>query len=205
MILPRREPGSILSNGITKPSSSGWACSLTWHHRHFPETPICVNLGWPLEKIVLGQDLTGLVKMLAAKGITVRTPTGPMVTHLYTRRVATAARFYHAPKLSTEPADGAAPLGEIAGALFKDLTTGTTWHFDYLDNMDRSRALFQRARSLPRHDYPRVDAAIVFSTAARRLENWEWHEGFKGGYPDGMAPWLEGLPTSWTMTLSTNV
>ena len=189
-------------------SPRAWLDFVEWYHeafierlgvlfdvarRHFPETPICVNLGWPLEKIVLGQDLTGLVKMLAAKGITVRTPTGPMVTHLYSRRVATAARFYHPPKLSTEPADGAAPLKEIAGALFKDLTTGTTWHFDYLDNMDRARALFQHARALPRHAYPRIDAAVVFSTAAHRLENWEWHEGFRGGYPEGMAPWLEGL------------
>jgi len=189
-------------------SARRWLDFVEWYHeafierlevlfdvarRYFPETPICVNLGWPMEKIVLGQDLSGLVKMLASKGMTVRTPTGPMVTHLYTRRVATAARFYRAPRLSTEPADGAAPLSEIAGALFKDLTTGTTWHFDYLDNMERARASFQHARSLPRHDYPRIDAAIAFSTTAHRLENWKWHEGFQGGYPEGMAPWLEGL------------
>ncbi len=162
--------------------------------KHFPETPICVNLGWPFEKIVLGQDLSGLVKMLASKGMIVRSPTGPMVTHLYTRRVATAARFYHAPRLSTEPVDGSAPIGEIAGALFKDLTTGVRWHFDYPENMERAPTPFQHARSLPRHDYPRIDAAIFFSTTAHRLENWNnWREGFQGGYPEGMAPWLEGL------------
>ncbi len=162
--------------------------------KHFPETPICTNLGWPFEKIVLGQDLSGLVKMLASRKMIVRTPTGPMVTHLYTRRVSTAARFYHPAGLSTEPVDGSAPLNEIAGALFKDLTTGATWHFDYPQNMERGRESFRQARSLPRHDYPRIDAAIFFSTTAHRLENWDnWREGFGGGYPEGMAPWLEGL------------
>ena len=161
--------------------------------KHFPETPICVNMGWPVEKLVLGQDLSGLVKMLASRGIIVRTPTGPMVTHLYTRRVATAARFYRAPKLSTEPADGSAPLGEIAGALFKDLTTGVRWHFDYAPNMERASASFQQSRTLPQHDYPRIDSAIFFPTTAHRLDDWEWHEGFQGGYPEGMAPWLESL------------
>jgi beta-galactosidase GanA len=162
--------------------------------KNFPATPICVNLGWPFEKVVLGQDLSGLVKMLASKGMIVRSPTGPMVTHLYTRRVATAARFYHPAGFSTEPVDGSAPLPEIAGALFKDLTTGATWHFDYAENFERARELFQHARSLPRHDYPRIDAAIFFSTTAHRLENWDnWREGFGGGYPEGIAPWLEGL------------
>jgi hypothetical protein len=149
--------------------------------KHFPEAPICVNLGWPFEKIVLGQDLSGLVKMLASKGMIVRTPTGPVVTDVYTRRVTTAARFYRVPRLSTEPADGSAPVGGIAGALFKDLTAGVPWHFDYADNMERAREAFQYVNSLPRHAYPRVDAAIFFSTTAHRLENWEWHEGFQGG------------------------
>jgi hypothetical protein len=162
--------------------------------RHFPDTPICVNLGWPFEKVALGQDLTGLVRMLASKRIIVRSPTGPMVTHLYTRRVSSAARFYRPPGISTEPVDGSAPVAEIAGALFKDLTTGATWHFDYLENVDRARETFEHARTVPRHAYPRIDSAIFFSTAAHRLENWNnWREGFQGGYPEGMAPWLEGL------------
>jgi hypothetical protein len=190
-------------------SSRRWLDFVEWYHealierlgvlfdvarKHFPMTPICVNLGWPFEKIILGQDLSGLVKMLASKRMIVRTPTGPMVTHLYTRRVATAARFYHPPGLSTEPVDGSAPLPEVAGALFKDLTTGATWHFDYPENMERAREVFQQARALPRHHYPRIDAAVFFSTAAHRLDNWDnWREGFQGGYPEGMAPWLEGL------------
>jgi hypothetical protein len=186
-----------------------WLDFVAWYHealierlgvlfdvarKHFPETPICVNLGWPFEKIALGQDLSGLVKMLASKKMTIRTPTGPMVTHLYTRRVATAARFYCSPRLSSEPVDGNAPAVEIAGALFKDLTTGVSWHFDYADNMERAPATFRHARSLPRHSYPRVDAAVFFSTAAHRLDNWDnWREGFEGGYPEGMPPWLERL------------
>ncbi len=190
-------------------SARRWLDFVEWYHaalierlgvlfdiarKQFPEIPICVNLGWPFEKIALGQDLSGLVKMLASKGMIVRSPTGPFVMHLYTRRVATAARFYHPLRLSTEPADGCAPLEEIAGALFKDLTTGATWHFDYPENIERARESFQHARSLPRHDYPRIDAAIFFSTTAHRLENWDnWRAGFHGGYPEGMAPWLEGL------------
>jgi hypothetical protein len=89
---------------------------------------------------------------------------------------------------------GSPPLEEIAGALFKDLTTGARWHFDYPENMERARESFRHVRSLPRHDYPRIDAAIFFSTSAHRLENWDnWREGFQGGHPEGMAPWLEGL------------
>jgi Glycosyl hydrolase family 14 len=190
-------------------SARRWLDFVEWYHealierlgvlfgiarKHFPDTPICVNLGWPFEKIVLGQDLSGLVKMLASKAIICRSPTGPIVTHLYTRRVATAVHFYHCPKLSTEPVNGNAPVAEISGALFKDATTGATWHFDYLENMERAREAFQHAHSLPRHDYPRIDAAIFFSTTAHRLENWKnWREGFQGGYPEGMPQWLEGL------------
>ena len=193
----------------TPGSPRRWLDFVAWYHealterlgvlfdvarKHFPDTPICVNLGWPFEKVALGQDLSGLVKMLASKGMIVRTPTGPFVTHLYTRRVATAARFYHVPKLSSEPVDGNAPVGEIAGALFKDLTTGVTWHFDYAENMERARTTFQRVQALPRHGYPRIDAAVFFSTTAHRLENWDnWREGFQGGYPEGMPAWLEGL------------
>ena len=110
------------------------------------------------------------------------------------------------PGLSTEPVDGYAPIGEIAGALFKDLTTGATWHFDYLENMERAREPFQHVRTLPRHEYPRIDAAIFFSTTAHRLENWDnWHEGFQGGYPEGMARLAGGTcATSWTTTSWTN-
>jgi hypothetical protein len=204
-----RFPGFEFDYPRDPTSARRWLDFVEWYHealierlgvlfdaarKHFPETPICVNLGWPFEKIVLGQDLSGLVKMLASKRMIVRSPTGPVVTHLYTRRVATAARFYHPPRLSTEPVDGSAPPAEIAGALFKDLTTGATWHFDYPENMERGRELFRHARSLPRHDYPRIDAAIFFSRTAHRLDDWDnWRTGFQGGYPEGMAPWLEGL------------
>ena len=169
--------------------------------KHFPETPICVNLGWPFEKIVLGQDLSGLVKMLASKGMIVRTPTGPMVTHLYTRRVATAARFYH-------------PRGSLRNRWMVPRRSGKSrepcsrisrpaprWHFDYLENMERARASFQHARSLPRHDYPRIDAAIFFSTAAHRLENWEsGTRGSRGATPREWLPGWRDCATSWTTT-----
>ena len=133
--------------------AAAWLDFVEWYHealierlgvlfdvarKHFPKTPICVNLGWPFEKIVLGQDLSGLVKMLASKGMIVRTPTGPMVPHLYTDGLRRPPGFTSPARLSSEPMDGSASLGEIAGALFKDLTTGVTWHFDYPENIERA-------------------------------------------------------------------
>ena len=127
-----------------------WLDFINWYHdafteelgklldiarKHFPTTPLNINLGWPFEKINLGQDLTGIVKMCAEKQVCVRTPTGAMVPFLYTKRVATAARHYPPPKFSSEPVDGNAPRKDIAVALFKDLTTGVNWHFDYLPNL----------------------------------------------------------------------
>ena len=173
--------------------------------KHFPETPICVNLGWPFEKIALGQDLSGLVKMLASRRMIVRSPSGPMVTHLYTRRVATAARIYRPAGLSTEPVDGSAPIGEIAGALFKDLTTGADWHFDYPENMERRAS---RSRKRERCPVTSILASTRPSSSRRR------HTGSRTG-TTGMRDsreatrrgWLPGwrdFATSWTSTSWTN-
>ncbi len=116
-----------------------WLDFINWYHdaltqrtgtlldvirKHFPETPININLGFPFEKVNLGQDISGLIKMLAAKNICVRGPTGPQVPFLYTRHVSTAVKHYHPPLFSSEPADGSASRQAIAEALFKDLTTG---------------------------------------------------------------------------------
>ena len=174
--------------------------------KHFPETPICVNLGWPFEKIVLGQDLSGLVKMLASKGMIVRSPTGPMVTHLYTRRVATATRFYHTPRLSTEPVDGSAPLGEIAGALFKDLTTGTTMalrlsgEYGAGTRVVPARAIVAASRLSP---HRRRHLLLHDRTPAGELG--QLARGVPGGLPrgNGLPGWRD-CATSWTTTSWTN-
>ena len=195
-----------------------WLDFINWYHdafteelgklldiarKHFPTTPLNINIGGgPYEKINLGQDLTGIVKMCAEKNVCVRTPTGAMVPFLFTKRVATAARHYPPPKFSSEPIDGSAPKKEIAVALFKDLTTGVNWHFDYLPNVARGKDFFEEYRRLWRGGaYPEVDGALFFPTSAHRLEDWNNWRGkgfsFTGGFPEGLMPLAEKLRDSW--------
>ena len=194
-----------------------WLDFVNWYHdafteelgllldiarKHFPKTPLNINLGMPFEKINLGQDLSGIMKMCAQKGVWVRTPTGPMVPFLYTKHVATAARHYPPPKFSSEPANGNAPRKDIAVALFKDLTTGVNWHFDYLPNIERGKDSFDQYRRLWRGGaYPEIDTALFYPTSAHRLENWKnWREkrtGWSGGFPEGLRELAENLRQSW--------
>jgi hypothetical protein len=85
-------------------------------------------------------------------------------------------------------------------ALFKDLTTGVNWHFEYLPNVERGKDFFEEYRRLWRGGaYPEVDTALFFPTSAHRLENWSnWREkGWTGGFPEGLMPLAEKLRDSW--------
>jgi len=192
-----------------------WLDFINWYHdalteemgllidivrKHFPKTPLNLNLGFPFEKINIGQDLTGIAKMCAQKNVCLRTPSGAMVPFLYTKRVATAARHYPPPKFSSEPANENAARKDIALALFKDLTTGVNWHFEYLPNVVRGKDFFEEYQSLWRGgEYPEVDTALFFPTSAHRLENWNsWREkGWTGGFPEGLRELAEGLRDRW--------
>ncbi len=167
--------------------------------KHFPEIPININIGMPYEKVNLGQDITGLARMAAAKGVSVRTPTGYMVPFLMTKRVATAARRYRPPYFSSEPAGGSASCEQMALAYFSDLTTGVNWHFDYGSNYDRCQESFAAYRRLwAGAEYPRVETALFFPTTAHFLENWDkWRPaGFSGGFPAGLREYAEELRDS---------
>lgn len=198
-------------DGLDYPSDASrrrwWLDFVAWYHdahtekmgeildaarAHFPSTPINLNLGFPDERIVYGQDLTGVVKMASARGAQIRTPTGPLVPFLYTKRVATAASFYGLTGFSSEPVDGEAPAAAVAGAVFKDLTTGVTLHFDYPPNMARGRDSIEAERRLWRGEYPLVDTALFFSTAGHRLADGQRDQGFEG-YPENLVPFSEGL------------
>ncbi len=148
------------------------------------------------KKVILGQDISGLAKMTAEKGIVLRTPTGPMVPFLYTKRVATAGRHYRLAGFSSEPAGGSAPCDQMALAYFKDLTTGVNWHFDYGGNYDRCQESFAAYRKLwAGGECPQIDTALFFPTTAHFLENWNnWRlEGFSGGFPQGLQAYAEEL------------
>jgi hypothetical protein len=191
-----------------------WLDFINWYHealteetgllidivrQHFPKTPLNINLGFPYEKVNLGQDLTGIAKMCAQKNVCLRTVTGTIVPFLHTKRIATAARHYPPPKFSSEPASGG-PLAGIAGALFKDLTTGVNWHFDYPRDAERAKDFLDQYRRLWRGGvYPEVDGALFFPTSAHRLENWDnWREnGWAGGFPEGLRVLAEDLRHSW--------
>jgi hypothetical protein len=164
--------------------------------KHFPKIPININLGWPYEKVTLGQDISGLAKMTAENGIVLRTPTGPMVPFLYTKRVATARRHFGPAGFSSEPAGGSAPCDQMALAYFKDLTTGVNWHFDYGANYDRCQESFAAYRKLwPGGKYPQIHTALFFPTTAHFLNDWNnWRiEGFSGGFPEGLQSYAEVL------------
>jgi hypothetical protein len=188
-----------------------WLDFVSWYHqgftermgkivdlaqKHFPRTPININIGWPYEKINLGADITGLIKMAGAKHIYLRTPTGPSVPFLCTKRVATAARHYAPASFSSEPVDGKAPCKQMALAYFKDLTTGVKWHFDYGANYDRCQESLADFRAVwMEGEYPKVDAALFYPTTAHYLENWNnWKGfGFNGGFPQGLQQYAEDL------------
>jgi hypothetical protein len=188
-----------------------WLDFVSWYHegftermgkivdvaqKHFPKTPININLGWPYEKINLGQDITGLVKMAGAKHIWLRTPTGPAVSFLYTKRVATAVRHYAPASFSSEPVDGNAPCKQMALSYFKDLTTGVKWHFDYGANYSRCKEALEDFRATwMEGEYPKVDTALFFPTTSHYLENWNnWQgTGFNGGFPEGLQQYAEDL------------
>jgi hypothetical protein len=180
-----------------------WLDFINWYHdalteemgllldiirKHFPNTPLNLNLGFPFEKINLGQDLTGIAKLCAQKAVCLRTPSGAMVPFLYTKRVATAARHYPPPKFSSEPANENAPRKDIAMALFKDLTTGVNWHFEYLPNVERGKDFFEQYRRLWRRE--RIPRLIrrSFSPPARTA----WKIGATGGRKGGRGAFPKG-------------
>ncbi|MEW6735256.1 MAG: alpha-amylase family protein [Acidobacteriota bacterium] len=184
-----------------------WLDFVNWYHeahtdklaelvdvvlKHFPNTPINLNFGFPDERIIYGQDITGLMKKMAERDLQLRTPTGPVVPFFNTKRIATAAHFYHLAGFSSEPADGEASTGDIASAVFKDLTTGVTLHFDYVDNMLRGKSSIDQGRQLYQGKYPEIDSAIFFSTTAHRLDDSQREQAFKG-YPDNLVPFTEEL------------
>ena len=187
---------------------------VTWYHdalteramvlidvvkRHFPRTPIVFNFGWAFEKTVFGFDAAGIVREATRRGIETRFPGGACVGFLYTKRMATICRHYQPPAVSSEPGGGQTPEA-VTLNLFKDLTTGVTWHFDYPDNNESVPGSFSTARALWKHgDYPLVDCAVFFPTTYHRLlpeaaENLQG-EGATGypGYPPGLISFAESL------------
>ncbi len=100
---PRRGAGSISSSGITRPSSSGSACYSTSPANTSPRPRSASTWAGRSRRSSWARTYRDWSRCSPPREMIVRTPTGPMVTHLYTRRVTTAARFYHVPRLSTEP------------------------------------------------------------------------------------------------------
>jgi hypothetical protein len=164
--------------------------------KHFPKTPININFGWPYEKVNLGVDISGLAKMAADNSICLRTPTGPHVPFLMTKRAATAARYYQPARFSSEPVGASATREEMALAYFKDLTTGVNWHMDYAANYERSQESFAEYRKLwAGAEYPQIDTALFFPTTSHLLDDWNnWRQaGFSGGFPEGLQAYAEDL------------
>ena len=172
--------------------------------KHFPETPICVNLGWPFEKIVLGQDLSGLVKMLASKGMIVRSPSGPMVTHLYTRRVATAARVLPRPealdgtdgRLCAAQGNRGSPVQGPHDRRPGTSTISITWSGRprRSSTRDRCRVTTIPASTLP-FSSPRPHTGWRTGSCTR---------GSRGATPRAWPPGWKDCATSWTTTSWTN-
>jgi len=164
--------------------------------KHFPKTPININLGWPFEKVSLGFDITGLTKMASARKLCLRTPTGSHVPFLFTKRVATAARYYQPARFSSEPVGASVTREDMALTYFKDLTTGVNWHMDYTANYERAQDSFAEFRQLwADAQYPQIDTALFFPTTSHFLDDWDnWRPaGFSGGFPSGLQAYAENL------------
>ena len=169
--------------------------------KHFPSTPLLFNFGWAFEKPALGFDIQGLVRVAAEHGVEVRSPIGSMISFLYSKRVATAVRHHRPAGFSTEPMDGEASAEAIALALFKDLSTGVTWHYDFARNYERAPASYAAARELWRSgEYPVVRCALFHPSTQHHLLRREsepvgsdyFNTGYPG-YPNGLISFAEAL------------
>jgi hypothetical protein len=161
---------------------------------YFPATLLNINVGWPYEKLNLGQDISGLMKMAAQKGISVCVPTGNAVPFVNTKRTATAFQFYGGPSLASEVAS-TEPLNAIAESFFKDLSDDVNWPFTYSQNLSLGSASFSKFRQLSSvvSHQVRIDTAILFPTTSHRLDDWNsWRQsGTSGGYPGNLQPFCE--------------
>jgi len=163
---------------------------------YFPNTLININIGWPYEKLNLGQDISGLIKMAAQKGISVCVPTGAAVPFLNTKRTATAFKFYGGPSLASE-VGGGEPLSGIAMTFFKDLSDDVNWPFTYGANLNLGSASFSQFKqfsSVVSHQV-RIDTAIFFPTTSHRLDDWNsWRQaGTSGGYPGNLSSFCDSV------------
>ena len=62
----------------------------------------------------------------------------------------------------------------MALVVYKDLTTGVSWHFDYVGNLERGREAVGYYRDLSgRQAYPLIDSALFLPTTSHLLEHRE--------------------------------
>lgn len=143
---------------------------------HFPTTPLNINLGWPYERLNLGQDISGFAQLAAQKGIYLRRGSGRGVPFLSSKRASTALRFYGGQLLGSEPEASNETVSSLAATFFKDLSDGVNWHFDYAANLTTGAALFsqflQIGSSVSDHQ-ARIDTAVFFPTTSHRLDDWD--------------------------------
>ena len=164
--------------------------------KHFPKTPININFGWPYEKVTLGVDIPGLAKMAADKGLCLRTPTGPHVPFLMTKRVATAARYYPPARFSSEPVGNSAKAEEMARRLFQKLDHRRQLAHGLHRQLRACQESLAEYRQLAAGaEYPQIDTALFFPTTAHFLDDWSnWRaNGFGGGFPEGLQAYAEKL------------
>ncbi|MEO7141973.1 MAG: IPT/TIG domain-containing protein, partial [Bryobacteraceae bacterium] len=163
---------------------------------YFPTTPLNINLGWPFEKLNLGQDISGFAQLAAQKGIYLRRGTGKGVPFLSSKRASTALRFYGGQLLGSEPDANSETVSSLATTFFKDLSDGVNWHFDYAGNLKTGAAVFsqflQIGSSVSGHQ-ARIDTAVFFPTTSHRLDDWgSWRQpGLSGGYPGNLQPFCD--------------
>jgi hypothetical protein len=165
---------------------------------YFPNTLINMNLGWPYEKLNIGQDISGLLKMSAQRGMSVCSGTGSAVPFLNTKRAATASRFYGGQWLANETGGSTEPLSSMAMSFFKDLSDGVNWPFSYGANLSTGvvpLGQFRQIGPTVSNHRARTDMAMFFPTTAHRLDDWDsWRQsGTSGGYPGNLQSFCESI------------
>lgn len=133
--------------------------------RHFPDHEIAVPLGFPFEKLWVGQIKSQAVKIAAKHRLVARwTGMGWLKsfdrTNVLARRFASAAHFYGA-EFGTE---AASPFTRenSADALYECLANGATLVHDDPGNMFGHEAVYRKLRPMLRGSPPVCRAAVLY-------------------------------------------
>ena len=170
ILMPAQQPTPAAASPITA-HDLRWLDFIDWYNdawtrciereaaivrRHFPHHELIGSLGYGQEAAWTGNDESRHTETFARLGLTSQTPGS--IGYFATRRCSTAARFYGA-RYYTEP-PGDVPRAAIPLRIWMDASHGSQTYFEYPQNLDRARDLFNRYRDVLDGSAPWCPVAI---------------------------------------------